>query len=295
MNVSCALSDARAILSDQTEAEILLSFAMRRKREFLISHPEAKILPTALRRFRMLSAKRSSGVPIAYLTGHKEFYGLDFCMEPGVFIPRPETEILVEEVFNVYRKNYELRMTNYKLRICDIGTGSGCLAITLAKHLSKAHVTAVDISPKALKLAKKNAQIHSVADRITFFKSDLLDVIASKVKQSPFDIIITNLPYIGLNEDNFVSKEVLDYEPAQALFGGETGLELFEKLFQQIIAMRFKPQWLIAEIGFSQQQALAKLIKKYFGNTAVLWKNDLAGLPRMFTIFFNKSASLRSA
>lgn len=271
MNVSGALSQARAILGNQLEAEILLSFVLRKKREFFMMHPEAKIAAALFRKFQKFTTRRRSGAPIAYLTGHKEFYGLDFCVEPGVFIPRPETELLIDET---------LAICHDELRVCDVGTGSGCIAVALAKYLPRAQITAVDISPKALKLAKKNAKIHSVSDHITFFKSDLL----SKIKPQNFDIIVANLPYIGMGENNFVSKEVLNYEPAQALFGGATGLELFEKLFEQIAAMRRMPKWLIAEIGFSQKSALNRLIKKHFGNVSAMWKNDLAGLPRLFTI-----------
>lgn len=294
MNVSEALSQARAILGVQLEAEIILAFAIRKNREFLMSHPEAHVAAAPFKKFQTLVSRRFKGVPIAYLTGHKEFYGLDFCVEPGVFIPRPETELLVEEAIN------KLRITRPfgcpELQICDVGTGSGCIAISLAKYIQNAQITAVDISPKALKLAKKNAKLHSVANQIRFLKSDLLEfVIASRAQQSIFDLIVANLPYIGTNENNFVSKEVLDYEPAQALFGGATGLELFEKLFKQIAAMRRMPKWLIAEIGFSQKAALTRLIKKHFGNARAVWKNDLAELPRLFAISFNKSASLRSA
>jgi release factor glutamine methyltransferase len=283
MNVSEALSQARAILGIQLEAEILLAFVMEKKREFLMSHTEAKISPPALRRFQSLSRKRSHGVPIAYLTGHKEFYGLDFFIEPGVFIPRPETELLVEVTIE------RVRDTGYGVRILDVGTGSGCIAIALAKYITHAQITAIDISRKALKLAKKNSLLHGVSDRITFLQSDLLENVMVS------EIVVANLPYIGENENHFVSKEVLDHEPPDALFGGETGLELYEKLFAQIRALPRLPRWLIGEIGFLQQEAIERCIRQYFGNISLKFQNDLSGLPRLFSISFNKSATRRSA
>lgn len=272
MNVSEALSKGQAILGKSLEAQMLLAFAIKKSREFCFAHPEFRLAPVSIKKYRALVEKRSDGVPVAYLTGHKEFFGLDFYVTPAVLIPRPETELVVELALeNLHGEN---------MTLCDIGTGSGCIAIALAKKRPDLNITAIDISSQALRMAQKNARLHGALGQIRFLKSDLLSGVSSR----NFDGLVANLPYIGRSENHFVERDVIEYEPHKALFGGETGLELFEKLFAQIVLMRCCPRWLIAEMGFSQKPALKKLIKKHFGNKRVVWKNDLAGLPRVFMI-----------
>ena len=258
------------------EAEILLAHVLGVSREKIIAHPEMKIPGRSSRHFKILCAKREKGMPLAYITHHKEFFGLNFYIDERVLIPRPETEILVEETLKLC-----LEGGNYN-SVLDIGTGSGCIAVTLAKKMLNARIIAVDISVSAINVAKKNAQMHNVADKIEFIKSDLL----SGVLDRNIDIIVANLPYIGEAEKRFVSRETLDYEPRAALFAGKTGLELFEKLFRQLGEVVLRPKYLLAEVGFSQKPAIGKLIKSYFGNVDVKWRKDLAGINRVFIIKF---------
>ncbi|MEK7523910.1 MAG: HemK/PrmC family methyltransferase [Patescibacteria group bacterium] len=315
MNISQLLGEARGILDNPAEARILLSHALRCTKENLIAHPEATVEAGPALQFREFCSRRKLGVPVAYLTHHREFFGLDFYVDERVLIPRPETEMLVEEAIlqlgyeyfhrtversppsatrsvasrgrsphvarSASSKNCPQEIHHSPARICDLGTGSGCIAVCLAKHLPQAKITAIDISPGALQVAQKNAEFHGVKNQIEFLKSDLLQ----EVLDISFDGIVANLPYIGLTESPLVSRDVAEFEPHQALFGGETGLELFEKLFGQLRGMRTKPRWVIGEMGFLQKPALEKMIKKYFDrSTKIEWKKDLAGLDRVFVL-----------
>lgn len=284
MNIADAITIGRQALRSPLEAEILLAFVLGCSREYLIAHSEANVAHLKFKRFFDFLVRRERGVPITYLTNFKEFFGLGFYVDERVLIPRPETEMLVEETIK------KVTIRDSRSTICDIGTGSGCIAVALAKNLPNSKIIAVDISKGALSVAKKNAKIHGVDSQITFLESDLLACVDKHV-----DIVVANLPYIGEVENHLVSKEVLDFEPKEALFGGKTGLELFEKLFEQIRNLRpfdsargRKAQGdtlsLVAEMGFLQKGPISKLIKKHFGNVKVSWKNDLAGLPRLFTL-----------
>lgn len=278
MFIGEAISDAQKALQNSLEVELLLAFSLKKSREYIFAHPEEELSATTISQFCDLCTRRTQGIPIAYLTNHKEFFGLDFYVDERVFIPRPETEWLIEEVVREVsrRKQQEVR-----IQICDIGTGSGCIAIALAKNIPNAHITALDISEKAFEVAKKNIAFHGLKSQVELIQSDLL----SEVSTRKFHGIIANLPYIGTSENHLVEKEVREHEPPEALFGGETGLELFEKLFSQIQKMKFLPRWLIAEMGFLQRRGLSALIKKYFGEKEIVWKNDLAGLPRYFILY----------
>ena len=267
-------------MRNQIEVEILFSSCFGVAREKIFSHPSAKVPSKIFGGFLAKCASRARGKPLAYLTHHKEFFGLDFYVDERVLIPRPETEILVEAVV-------ERLLKMDTVSVCDVGTGSGCIAISLAKMWPDAKITACDISSEALKVAKKNAKIHDVLGRVEFIKSDLMSAVSDR----HFDFIVANLPYIAEDEKHLVDKEVLGYEPKEALFGGETGLELFEKLFKQLTnlypsPLTPHPSTLVCEIGFNQRLAIKKLIKRYFGNVDVEWKKDLAGINRAFILNF---------
>lgn len=277
MLISHLLAEGREALGNSLESEILLAFLLKKNREYLIAHCDAVVDPGVVSRFSKICKKRAEGVPISYLTNFKEFYGLGFYVDERVLIPRPETEMLVEEAI---KKALEVHRTGEKISLCDVGTGSGCIAIVIANNVPKAEITAVDISEGALEVAKKNAKIHRMDGRIEFLKSDLM----AKIRDRKFNGIVANLPYIGRGKNDFVAKEVLEHEPNEALFGGETGLELFDKFFAQVAKMKHKPHWIVGEMGFSQQKGMLRLIKKYFIGAKVYFRNDLAGLPRMFVV-----------
>ena len=211
--------------SSALDADILLSFVLKKSKEFLYTYPEKKLTKNQLAKFNQLINRRLKREPVAYLINRKEFYGLDFYVDKNVLIPRPLTESLVEQVIK--------EVGNKKATIADIGTGSGCIAIALKKHLPQATIYATDISPAALKVAKKNAKKHRV--KIKFLKGDLLKPFLpsrkatrpGRVAFKKIDIIIANLPYLIKNQ----IKNELKYEPKTALLGGD---KYIKELLRQV-------------------------------------------------------------
>jgi len=252
------------------DAEIILSFIVKKPKEFLYTYPEYKLTINQIKKFKNLVIRRSKGEPVAYLTNHKEFYGLDFYINKNILIPRPETETLIEEII----KNEK----NKKLIITDIGTGSGCIAITLAKFLPKAKIYATDICKKALSVASKNAKIHNV--KINFIQGNLLEPLKNK----KIDIVVANLPYGWKEWKNNSSTETsgLKFEPQKALFTKEGGLFLYLQLFSQLAKRKQKPKSIYGEFDPRQKKDLQKIIKKYLPEYKVKIKKDLAGRDRIF-------------
>ena len=235
--------------------------------------------------------------PIAYQRGYIEFYKLRFKVTPDVLIPRPETELLVEEVLN-FARNYTPPKP-YPLTILDIGTGSGNIAISLAKNLNvhprggHSNIIATDVSEKALKVAKQNAKLHEVLDKIQFVKSDLLSNVprpASPAGGPPEDIcvIVTNLPYIPSQRIPYLDSSVKDFEPHLALDGGPDGFELYRKLFAQIDKQlpKFQPKLALCEIDYTHGELAVSEASKYFPNSRVEVKTDLARKLRILKIKF---------
>jgi len=253
--------------------EVLLCHVQNLSKEELFTRADEEVSEKNVQRFWALFERFYAGEPVAYLTGSKEFYGLDFFVNKDVLIPRPETEHLIDEVVKFSEKRPGLK-------IIDVGTGSGCIAVTLAKSLESAKITAVDISEIALEVARKNAIRHKVQDRINFINSDLLEKVEGK-----FDVIVANLPYIGQEKFKFISREAFEYEPHVALFGGHDGLRLYERLFQQINARKMHPSLLIGEFGFLQGEEMLKLLQENFGagRSARILK-DYASIERMFMV-----------
>lgn len=214
------------------------------------------------------------GAPKQYKQGYTEFYKLKFTLTPDVLIPRPETELLVEEVLKVMTKDQKLKT------IIDVGTGSGCIAISIAKNLPKIKIIATDVSPKALEVAKKNAKFHKV-DSILFIEDDLI----SSIKKAP-DIIVTNLPYIPSARLMYIDPMVVDFEPKIALDGGKDGFELYRKLFTQISQQKILPKYLVAEIDYTQAEIATQEALRYFPKSSVEIKYDLAQKQRILKVEF---------
>lgn len=250
------------------EKEVLLSHILNKSREFLLTNPDYDVSNESCTRFYEDIRGHERGVPVAYLIKHKEFYGLPFYVDERVLIPRPETEFLVETIIDLVSSDKSLK------KIVDIGTGSGNIAISLAKNLKNIEIYATDISDKALEVAKLNAE--RLGAVVSFIRSDLLE----ELKDMEFDIIVANLPYIGTETNSFVSKETEEHEPHLALFGGSDGLELYKKLFKQVKGFKY----LMGEIGFMHREALEILFKKYFPEAECEVLKDLAGLDRYFII-----------
>jgi len=279
MNIRELLQQARLKTGpdgDHLGSELLLSFVLDKDRAYLLSHSDEKIPEDLLNQFYDLFGRMMDGEPVAYLLGHREFYGLDFLVDKRVLIPRPETEHLVERVLNFQKK-----VTQTGLKILDVGTGSGCIAIALAKNLPFAEVTGVDISAEALEVAKKNAEFHGVVERSTFFQSNLLGSVSG-----PFNVVVANLPYIGEKRFAFVSKSAVDYEPHVALFGGDNGLGLYQQFFEQLAAQSWRPRLLLGEFGFLQRDELESLFATYFPGVRLGFEQDYAHIDRMFVVEF---------
>jgi release factor glutamine methyltransferase len=251
------------------DAELLLLHTLQIPRVTLIAHPDDELSAPQRTAYETRITRRLHHEPVQYITGQQEFYGLTLKVTPAVLIPRPETEHLVEAVL-------KLLPTNQPLKIADIGTGSGAIAIALAAHLPQAEITALDISPEALAVATTNAREHSVADRIRFLQSDLLSALDREGET--FDAIVSNPPYVAETDRATLHPQVRDYEPAAALFAGETGLDIYRRLIPQAHNV-LKPTGLLAlEIGHDQQNAVASLLQTWHNPSFI---NDLQNIPRV--------------
>ena len=267
------------------ETEILLSFLLKKPREFIITHPETKITPIIIKKFKNAEKKRFQNYPLAYLTGTKEFYGLDFKVTPSVLVPRPETEMIIEEITKIAK-------TKIKPIIIDLGTGSGAIIITLAKELkrlaidcyNKSEFKAVDISVAALNVAKANAKIHQENKKIKFFRGDLLTPITKQLKNREL-IIAANLPYLTLKQ--IKQSPSISREPRLALDGGKDGLEYYNILFKQLTAIPFSAATIICEIDPSQSQKINLLFKKHYPSGQIKIQNDLSKRNRFAIIRLN--------
>jgi len=276
-------------------AELLLMHTLGRDRAWLYAHPEQELGAEARERYFSLIAQRASGVPTQYLTGHQEFWGLDFEVTPDVLIPRPETEHVIEVALERLGvpAGASAPRRNAALRIADVGTGSGCIAVALAHELPGARVAATDISAAALEVARRNAARHSVSARIDFIKCNLLDAFfpqsplaSAQGKPAPshpslsFDLIASNPPYIGREEAKMLPREVRDHEPEAALFAGETGTDIYAPLIAQA-AMLLKPGGiLVLELGYNSAGHVSGLLGAAEWSDVTI-TNDLAGIARV--------------
>ena len=277
MTLREALTEAAATI-DRREAETLLAHLLFRDRAWLIAHADADISTALLHSYRALIARRTAREPIQYLTGQQEFYGLNLRVTPDTLIPRPETEQLVEAVLDWIAARPSLRDPH----ILDIGTGTGAIALALASKLPTASLTATDLYPAALAIAEQNAARFGLTHRIAFLQSDLL---ASDILQSfaPFDIIVSNPPYVSLYEAATMPDEVLHHEPHTALFAGTDGLDVYRRLLPAAHAA-LKPEGLLAlEFGYGQRDALRALFDKPTNGPwqDLAFLNDYAKIPRI--------------
>jgi len=251
------------------DAELLLLHTLQIPRVTLIAYPDRDLSPDQHALYQIAISRRLQLEPIQYITGEQEFYGLRLHVSPAVLIPRPETEHLVEAVL-------ALLPANQPLKLADIGTGSGAIAIALAVHLPLAQITALDLSTEALAVATSNAREHNVANRIDFFESDLLAAVDNRTET--FDALVSNPPYIPESDRATLHPQVREHEPATALFAGETGLDIYRRLVPQAFSA-LKPNGLLAlEIGHGQREQLTQLLA---GWNDVSFVNDLQQIPRV--------------
>jgi release factor glutamine methyltransferase len=254
------------------EAQLWLVHVCDLSRAQLLARPEHRLTPAQVDQFQAGLARLVAGEPLPYLLGYAEFYGLRFRVTPHTLIPRPETEHLVEAAL-------KLASRYPQPRIADIGTGSGCIAVTLAVELPAAHLVAVDASPAALAVAQQNAAAHGVEDRITFQEGSLLEPLAGRVQ-----LIAANLPYVADHEWDQLPSSVRDYEPAGALRGGPAGLNLIEGLLRQVPAKLSPGGGLLLEIGAAQGPVAQDLAHRYLPAAWVQLQQDYGGRDRLLII-----------
>jgi release factor glutamine methyltransferase len=247
------------------DAELILAHVLRCDQAALLTHPERILTTQEAEQFETLLKRRLASEPVQYLTGTQEFFGLLFEVSPDVLIPRPETEHLVEAVLERFGREANPR-------IVDVGTGSGAIAVAITHALPRSRVTAVDLYPSALEIARRNAERHGVFDRVTLLQSDLLAAAGSR----EFDVVVSNPPYIADGE--VLEPQVANYEPSSALYAGPTGLEVYQRLIPQARAVLKPRGWLMMEIGYGQRRALEALLG---GWSEVSFVPDLQGIPRV--------------
>lgn len=263
----------------RSDAQLLLSHTLHVGRSFLYAYPEHILTSVQEQQYRDLIERRSQGEPVAYLTGHKEFYGLDFLVDKRVLIPRPETELLVEAALNACRKMLD---TGRIPIVADIGTGSGAIPVTLAVLEPRLpYVYACDISADALKVAYLNCQRHHVQDRVRLLHGDLLAPLPE-----PVDLLTANLPYVGTDELQELPVDVRDYEPHLALFSGPFGLDLMLRFFQELQhSHKLKAgALLLLEIGYRQREALTTILREIWPHATLTFTRDLAGWYRVLQV-----------
>ncbi len=258
--------------SPRLNAELLLMFVLDRERAYLYAHPERELTPDEQSGYDDVVRERARGCPTQYITGHQEFWGLDLLVSPAVLIPRPETEHVVETVLELV-KEYPFAGPG-RLRMVDVGAGSGCIALALASELPHAEIHACDISDEALEIARINAARLALGGRVLFRKSDLLSVYAGE----KFDFVISNPPYVGEADADKVQKQVREFEPKIAVFSGEEGLDIYRKLVPQAKEALRHGGWFVAEIGYSEEAKVRELLA---GWADIQVTPDLQGIPRV--------------
>jgi release factor glutamine methyltransferase len=270
-------------------AELLLMFALRCDRAYIYGHPERELTADEESIYENALAQRSKGIPAQYITGHQEFWGMDLIVSPAVLIPRPETEHVVEEVLarvstgrvgRTFLSDRSLSESSIQkrsaegLRIVDVGTGSGSIALALAKELPQAEIHATEISASSLEIARANAARHQLEKRIQFHETDLLDGIEKNI----FDFVVSNPPYVGESEEDQVQMEVRKFEPRNAVFAGPTGLEVIARLIPHAREVLKPGGWLIMEISGTIADRVRELLR---GWNSVQIRNDLQGIARV--------------
>jgi len=269
-------------------AELLIMFTLDCDRAYLYAHPERELTPNETQRYEEALARRATGVPAQYITGHQEFWGLDLIVSPAVLIPRPETEHVVEAVLELIssagpKQSQEQDQrprtgvcAPHDLRIADVGTGSGAIALALARELPTAEIHATDISPEALEVARANAARSELTSRIEFHLADLLGALPA----ASFDIVVSNPPYVGDSEEESVQLEVRKFEPHHAVFAGPTGVEVIEQLIPQAREALRPGGWLVFEISGTIADRVRSLLSGWDWDEVAI-RNDLQGIARV--------------
>ncbi|MBA2339668.1 MAG: peptide chain release factor N(5)-glutamine methyltransferase [Pyrinomonadaceae bacterium] len=274
-----ALAEASAVLrsagidESRREAGSLLAHALKRDRTYILTHAERTLASRDLALFRHYVNRRARREPLQYITGHTEFYGLDFIVTPDVLIPRPETELVVDCALESLR-------ANPAPLLCDVGTGSGCIIVALLNELKNARGVALDKSPAALAVAKLNATRHESLNRLQFVSADLFAALSSAAQ---FDIIVSNPPYVAEKDLPALQPEVREFEPRIALTPGRDELGVFRRLLADAPQFLRPDGYLVFEAGWNQHAAITELIDARRW-TLLEVRRDLQGIPRTFRL-----------
>lgn len=237
------------VAEPRREAVSLLCFALGKNQTFLIAHDDYELSDVEEARFIKIVERRANREPFQYITGSQNFYGLDFVVSKDVLIPRPETELLVEAAIVILREN---------ARFCEIGVGSGCISVTILHELKTANAVALDVSEKALTVARQNAEKHKVSERLELRKSDVFE----NLNDEKFDLIVSNPPYISVEEMKTLQNEVREFEPVTALTDGLNGLSIIEKIIKDAPLYLNKNGFLLLEIGHLQSAEVKAMFNK---------------------------------
>jgi release factor glutamine methyltransferase len=265
---STGILQQSGIADARREANSLLAFYLKKDQTFLFAHPEHELTETDESLFFQLVQRRANREPFQYITGQQEFYGLDFEVSEGVLIPRPETELIVENAIEILKKVENPRF-------CEVGTGSGCISVSILYHLQNAVASGLDISAKALEITKRNAIKHKVADRLNLKDSDVF----SALNKTKYDLIVSNPPYVSKNDYAVLQPEVKEYEPNFALTDGKDGLSIIERIILESPTYLKPTGFLLLEIGFGQaEQVKAMFLGDIWRIMEIL--PDLQGIPR---------------
>ena len=272
-------------------AELLLQHALGRDRAWLYAHPEDEVAAPEAESFSRMVSRRASGTPTQYLTGKQEFWGIEFSVGPGVLIPRPETEHVIEVALELLKsmrppENSDRDMRRARLgrtlRIVDVGTGSGCLAVALAREFPQARIWATDVSRAALAIAWHNSVRYDLEAHIEFIEASLLTpfLLGGQAENAvPFDLIVSNPPYVARSEFENLARELREHEPKEALLAGETGLEVFRPLIRQAEKVLTPNGAIVLEVGAGQAAEVRALLGESWKDISVT--KDLAGIERV--------------
>jgi release factor glutamine methyltransferase len=280
--------EAAGVPSHALSTELLLMHVLQRDRAWLYAHAGDALDPAAAGEYFRLLDRRAAGVPTQYLTGRQEFWGLEFEVAPAVLIPRPETEHVVEVALDRLRGR-----KGESLRIADVGTGSGCIAVALAHELPHSEIFATDISPAALEVAGRNASRHAVPDRIHFIEGDLLNPVRSQLSPPEFlDMVVSNPPYIGRGEQAQLQREVREHEPHAALFAGSTGVELYGRLIGEAEQVLHENGIIVLELGHNSLEHVQTIFSASPAWSDIAVQNDLAGIARVISAVRTRRARI---
>jgi len=262
------------------DAGVLLAYALGWERKELFIHPERVLSGVEMERFRRMIDRRARREPVQYIVGEVEFLGRRFKVDRDVLIPRPETELLVEEAIDSLEKE-DRDGGERGITVLDLCTGSGCIAVSIAREIPYSRVYAVDISEGALEVARENAERHGVGDRIIFLPGDLFEGIEHLGLEGEIDLVISNPPYVSKKDIETLQPEVKEYEPLQALYGGEDGLDFYRKIIEESPFYLAHDGFLILEIGYDQSDNVVRLLEEEGSYRWIEVKKDLAGIDRI--------------